>query len=226
MISAITGIVKQVTNQQVSLVVGGIVECTLQVPDSNCYCVGDSVTLVTYMHWNAENGPSFYGFNSHYDKRLFMLIISCAGIGPKIGLAALADLGVVSFVEAIHMSDMKTLSSISGVGMRKAEQIVMHLKNKIATLQDYGEYEGKDGNGQKDGGASGGGMPSGMSEKAKMWQTINLTLESLNYSRTEIAQAMQHLKTVSSESLDREFTFDQLLRMALMSLAKQSTYQK
>ncbi len=215
MISAITGIVKQATNQQVSLTVGALVECTLQVPDSNYYCVGDSVTVVTYMHWNAENGPSFYGFNTHYEKRLFILIISCAGIGPKIGLAALADLGAPAFVEAIHMSDIKQLSSIAGVGMRKAEQIVMHLKSKIASLQDYQDYSEQ--------GSHGGQKNSDLSDRVKMWHTINLTLESLNYSRIEIAQAMQHLKTVSS---DREFTFDQLLRMALMSLAKQTTCQK
>jgi|GEM_PF-285680 len=229
MISAITGIVKQSANQHVTLAVGGIVECTLQVPNGTCYSAGESVALVVYMHWNAEAGPSFYGFSSEYEKRLFMLIISCAGIGPKIGLAALADLGATSFVEAIHMSDIKKLSSISGVGMRKAEQIVMHLKNKIAGLQDYSEYD----DGQKDGGSAGqqgnGQKNNGLSDRVKVWQTINLTLESLNYSRIEIAQAMQYLKTVSTEkelSLEKELTFDQLLRIALMFLAKSSTYQR
>jgi len=216
MISAITGIVKQTANQQVTLVVGAIVECTLQVPDSGCYSAGESATLVVYMHWNAENGPSFYGFSTHYEKRLFMLIIGCAGIGPKIGLSALADLGASAIVEAVHMSDIKQLSTISGVGMRKAEQIVMHLKSKIASLHDYQDYSENYGNGSEE-------KSGGLSDRVKILQTINLTLESLNYSRVEIAQAMQHLKAVSS---DREFTFDQLLRMALMSLAKQTTCQK
>ena len=80
------------------------------------------------MHWNAENGPSFYGFTTPFDKTVFTHIMQCPGIGPKIALTALASIGASGILEAIQCGDIKRLSSINGVGTKKAEQIILHLK--------------------------------------------------------------------------------------------------
>ena len=60
-------------------------------------------------------------------------------------------------------------------------------------------------------------MLSEQPSKIEQWHTINLTLESLNYSRHEITETMNYLKTISAQ---QEFSFDQLLRKALTFLSK------
>ena len=90
--------------------------------------------MQTYMHWNQDNGPTLYGFNSILEKTVFLLIISCSGIGPKIGLAVLHHLEPATFVQAIIEENIKVLSSISGIGAKKAEQICVALKHKVAKL--------------------------------------------------------------------------------------------
>lgn len=197
MISALNGIIKGTSPQHILIEVGPI-ECTLQVPDSTPYQNGSNALIHIYMHWNAENGPSFYGFATPLDRTVFTLIISCSGIGPKIGLSALASLRSTDILEAIQLGDVRTLSSINGIGTKKAEQIILHLKHKISTLIATSD------------------MLSG-SPKIEQWNTIQLALESLSYSRHEISLAMDQLKTASSQ---QEYSFDQLLRKALTFLSK------
>lgn len=205
MISALTGIVKHTYPQQLTLEVGPL-ECTLQIPNSALYVTGIAIHVHVYMHWNAENGPTFYGFATSLDKALFMLIISCSGIGPKIGLTALAHLGSQHIIEAIQLGDVRALSSISGIGAKKAEQIIVQLKHKIATLIESNITNSHTTDKNSPG-----------ARKVEQWHTINLALESLNYSRPEISMALDHLRIISAE---QELPFDQLLRKALTFLAK------
>lgn len=197
MISAITGIIKSASQNHIALDIGSF-ECTLQISNGLAYSIGTSITLHVYAHWNSDNGPSFYGFANTLDRSVFTLLISCNGIGPKIGLAALDTLGAHAILEAIQLGTTRTLSSITGVGTKKAEFLIMHLKDKIAPLL-----------------SSIATKPE--AKILEQWQTVSLTLESLNYSRTEITVAMDHLKTAYQQ---QELSFDQLLRKALTFLAK------
>jgi holliday junction DNA helicase RuvA len=197
MISSINGVVNATAHQAVSIDLGPVT-CTLAVPDSSCYSVGSHAVVHTHMHWNSEYGPTFYGFQTALDKAVFILIISCSGIGPKIALAALASLGAQNFLESIQLGDTRTLSSVSGIGTKKAEQIIMQLKNKISDLIASGQI-------------------THGSAKIEQWHTINLALESLHYSRPEINRAMDHLKSISQGG---EHSFDQLMRKALALLSK------
>ena len=65
--------------------------------------------LHTYLHWNQEQGPSIFGFASDIEREVFLLIISCSGIGPKIGLAVLAQIGSQSFIRAVQQEDIAGL---------------------------------------------------------------------------------------------------------------------
>lgn len=197
MISAVTGIIKSVNPSHVTLEVGPF-ECMLQVPNGLLHTIGTSITLHVHIHWNAENGPSFYGFSNTLDRTVFTLLISCNGIGPKIGLSALDTLGSPAILEAIQLGTARTLSTINGIGTKKAEYLIMHLKDKITPLLSLIATKPE-------------------AKVLEQWQTISLTLESLNYSRTEIVVAMDHLKTASQQ---QDLSFDQLLRRALTFLAK------
>jgi len=79
-----------------------------------------------------EDGVSLYGFVEPFQRRLFDLLISVKGCGPKIGLALIGQLGEEIVANAIVGQDAKQLSRANGVGPRLAERIILELKDKMA----------------------------------------------------------------------------------------------
>ncbi|HLW73398.1 MAG TPA: Holliday junction branch migration protein RuvA [Candidatus Babeliales bacterium] len=199
MVDYFVGIVKETQDQEVVLDLG-MMGIALQVPNAQVFAKGVSVTVYSYVHWNAENGPSLFGFAVPLDRSIFRVIISCSGIGPKIALAILADLGAQSFLHAISVGDDQMLSKVNGIGKKKAEQIIVQLKHKVATLIESGTIEVTD------------------IKESSHFHDVGLALQSLNYSRPEIGRAMDYIK--KNIKIDN-VTFDVLLRQALAYLSKQ-----
>jgi holliday junction DNA helicase RuvA len=197
MITLLSGSIKELAPQSLTLIVGGI-GFAVVVPDERLFYLNQDIVLQIYFHWNQETGPQLYGFTSTLARTVFMLIISCSGLGPKMGLAILAQITPEQFLQAIMLADVKALSSITGVGPKKAESMVMQLKDKVAKINPT---EVK---------TSEGLILSRIKEVAD-------ALSSLNYSRTEIAMALDHVK----KNCDLETSsFNELLRKALSFLAK------
>jgi holliday junction DNA helicase RuvA len=197
MIDRISGVIQAVHKESVIVQVGPV-GLRVFVPEPARLHVDQAIDLQAYMHWNQENGPSLFGFESDLDKEVFLLIIECSGIGPKIGLAVLRDLGAERFLEAIQANDDRTLCAVDGLGPKKIEQVIVQLRRKVAKLLESGiKLQG--------------------SKKLADWQNISNVLTSLNYSRTEIANAMKYL---GEHYADETMPFDGLLRHALSFLAK------
>lgn len=198
MIYSITGTIKEVLDHAV-IIDTGAMGFNLQVPQPHKFTIGQTTQIVTYMHWNAEQGPSLFGFTSALEKTVFLLIIDCSGIGPRIALATLAHMSPAEFLEAIQSANEKALSSISGIGAKKAEQMIVQLKHKVAKLIDAG-------------------IDLGNSAALEKRHEISQVLKSLNYSKGEISSAMHYI----NESYPGNVAFDQLMRHALAYLAKQT----
>ncbi|MFN8219450.1 MAG: Holliday junction branch migration protein RuvA [Fimbriimonadales bacterium] len=77
-----------------------------------------------------EDGVSLYGFLTSYQRRLFDLLMTVKGCGPKVALSLLG-LGEDSVASAILAQDPKVLIRATGVGARLAERILLELKEKI-----------------------------------------------------------------------------------------------
>lgn len=197
MLNYISGTIKNVAEQKVTLDIG-FLGFEIQVPQESAFSQGQKAQLYLYMHWNQEQGPSLFGFQTELEKTVFMTVISCSGIGPKIGLAILDVLGPQRFIEVIQAGDDRALSKVSGIGPKKAEQIIVQLKHKIAKLLDSG-------------------LQVTGSAQITQWQNIQEVLESLNYSRPEIHVAMKQLR---ESAPDVSMPFDQLMRRALSYLAR------
>ena len=149
-----------------------------------------------YTHWNQENGPSLFGFFTQEEKAIFELVISCNGIGPKMGVSILSQIEPAIFVNAIKDGNTKILSSINGIGPKKAEQLVFHLKNKVSDLKNLDIIN---------------------KSLANHFDEISQVLGSLNYSKTEITATFNYLNN-NFEKYD--FNFDELLRKSLSFLSK------
>ncbi len=197
MIATLSGIITNISEQLLVIEQTGI-GFELHVATAGTFNLQQKVTLQTHLHWNQENGPTLYGFNSILEKTTFLLIISCSGIGPKIGLAILNQLEPTIFLQAILEENIKTLSSISGIGAKKAEQICVTLKHKVAKLL-------------KD-------QPNLTASSVSLgaWKDLMDTLTSLGYSAAEVKSAMNFLK---ESNLDSATPLSQLLRKSLAFLA-------
>lgn len=197
MIATISGIVTSVEEQNIIVEQTGI-GFELYVATPQAFTLHQQVSLQTYLHWNQENGPTLYGFNSVIEKTVFLLIISCSGIGPKIGLAVLNHLDSATFLQAIIEENIKILSSISGIGAKKAEQICVALKHKVAKfLKDQPDL-------------------TSSSTSLSTWKDLTETLTSLGYSPSEIKSATNFLK---ENNIDSSTPFSNILRKTLAFLA-------
>src|SRR5687767_5760119 len=93
--------------------------------------IGKGVKLLTHLTIR-EDAHLLYGFISAQERDLFRLLINTvSGIGPKIALNVLSGMSVTAFRGAVANGDIKSLSSISGVGKKTAERILVELRDKV-----------------------------------------------------------------------------------------------
>ncbi len=197
MLASLSGTVQSLSTQLVVIDVGGI-GFAVVVARETAFTLDQKIQLYTHLHWNQEQGPSLFGFITEAERTVFLLLISCSGVGPKLALAVLADLGVSPFIEAVQSGNEGALSSVSGIGEKKAEQIIVHLKHKVAKLMVTGaSFEG--------------------AKVDERWHEVAQVLQTLNYSRTEISGAMSYVREACK---GKQESFDQMMRHALSFLSK------
>ena len=98
---------------------------------------GKNIRILTHLHIR-EQEQTLYGFQTHDERDLFRLLINrVSGIGPKLGLAVLSAMSVGEFQDAVIRSDIAALSTISGLGKKTAERIVLELKDKIGVTEAW-----------------------------------------------------------------------------------------
>jgi Holliday junction DNA helicase RuvA len=78
-----------------------------------------------------EDSLSLYGFLHAFERRLFDLLLTVKGCGPKVALALLGQVGAESMVSAVIAQDARILARASGVGPKLAERIALELREKI-----------------------------------------------------------------------------------------------
>lgn len=78
-----------------------------------------------------ENALELYGFVDQEEKILFEMLIGVTGIGPRLALTILSGISPSFFQRAVLEGDTQRLTSISGIGKKSAERIVLELKEKI-----------------------------------------------------------------------------------------------
>ena len=104
----------------------------VQVPtnDFDRALLGEPVKFYTYHHIR-EQSQELFGFSSLTAKKLFELLITVQGVGPKAALAILS-LGESEEVRnAIANSDSVYITKASGVGKKTAERVIVDLSDKV-----------------------------------------------------------------------------------------------
>lgn len=197
MISSISGLLIKIDESKIVLVQAGI-GFEMMCPTAMHLNINQTIQLQTYLHWSQENGPSLYGFETAIQKDLFLMLIDCQGIGPKLGISILQQTDSAQLLQMIAQEDMPGLGKIKGLGAKKAEVICMHLKDKILKMASMHPH-----------------LTAATS--LGVWNDLQATLTSLHYSVPEIKQATA---TVKESLAGQTVPFDLLLRKALTVLAK------
>ena len=83
-----------------------------------------------------ENALDLYGFGSEEELRLFELLLTVSGIGPKSALAILDIASTETLRSAISGGNATYLTKVSGIGRKTAEKIVLELKDKVGVSAD------------------------------------------------------------------------------------------
>ena len=91
---------------------------------------GSRVSLFTELVVK-EDGWALYGFDSPTERTVFRHLLSASGFGPKLALALLSALGPERTVRSIQARDLTALSSVSGIGRKKAERLVLELQDRF-----------------------------------------------------------------------------------------------
>lgn len=94
--------------------------------------IGKEVKVHTY-YYVREDNISIYGFLSKEELRVFELLLLVSGIGCKLALNIISGISPYDFSLAVISSDLKALTSISGVGPKVAQRIVLELKDRLKT---------------------------------------------------------------------------------------------
>ncbi len=137
----IAHLIGQVTEKQENSVIidvhGVGYEVLLSSLDAENTHTDDQVKLYTY-HAIRENSEDLYGFSSLVMKRLFEMLISVNGVGPKAALAILSLGDAETVRNAIANADATFVAKASGVGKKSAERIIVDLRDKVGEPSVYG----------------------------------------------------------------------------------------
>lgn len=92
--------------------------------------VGTPAKLWTHLAVR-EDALDLYGFVDEQELRFFTLLLTVSGIGPKSALGILDIAPFETLLSAIASGNIAHLTSVSGIGKKTAEKIVLELKDKL-----------------------------------------------------------------------------------------------
>jgi Holliday junction DNA helicase RuvA len=201
MINFLQGIIVEKSPTKLSIEVGGVgFEVNITLP---CYeslgSVGDMAKVTTYLHVREDN-LQLYGFESNDERELFLQLISIPGIGPKKAQVILSSVSVEYLQKYIIEEDLAALTSLSGVGRKTAQRLILDLKDKVKpaiALQARLPSSGLE-----------------LPEKDRIMNEAFTALVSLGFSRNNAQLALQKVKQHSKQDL----TLEELIKQALRQM--------
>lgn len=99
--------------------------------------VEGSQAEVFISHVFKDPGQELFGFETLREKKLFELLTSVKGVGPKSAYSLLTALGPETVIQAVQLENKKSLSKAPGIGAKAAAQICLDLSNKIQSVLMY-----------------------------------------------------------------------------------------
>ena len=141
MIAHIKGSIEEKFGNSLILDVGGVgYEIMVSALDYEAVSLNEERKFYTY-HQVRENAEELYGFSTLAAKKIFELLISVQGIGPKAAMAILSLAETEEVRNAIANADAAFIAKASGVGKKSAERVIVDLSDKVGIPSHYGVTE-------------------------------------------------------------------------------------
>jgi holliday junction DNA helicase RuvA len=162
---------------------------------------GHHATLPTSMVVR-EDSLTLFGFADEDEKQVFELVQTASGVGPKLAQAMLAVLSPDAVRRAVAGDDVRTLTTVPGIGQKGAQRIILELKDRIGLPV-----------------ASSGGVPL----PAEPWRRqVQQGLVGLGWSAKDADRAIEEVSDQAGVSTGSTGAVDvaALLRAALRTLSR------
>ncbi len=201
MYAYIDGIVEEVTEKYAVLDNQGI-GYEIYMPSTSLSRLVHHENIKIYTYYSAtDNGTFLYGFLTKEEKRLFLLLISVSGVGPKGAMAILSVLSPEDLTYAIIGENVKAITAANGIGTKAAQKIIVELKDKLdlgATIESSLTK----------------GEASQDSSLGAMKNNVLSGLTALGFSSSDAIKALNQVE------VDEDVTEEYLLKAALSKLKR------
>ncbi len=81
-----------------------------------------------------EDAWTLYGFDTTSERTIFQRLLGATGLGPRLALGILSTLGPERAVRSIQGKDVAALSTVSGIGKKRAEKLIVELSDRFADI--------------------------------------------------------------------------------------------
>ena len=130
-----------------------------------------------------------YGFPNLNILRMFELLITVSGIGPKVAMTILRNSTLESIINAVSKADVSFFVAIPGIGKKGAQKIIIDLKNKVGGISEL------DLNDEGDGDIVDGLVSMGFERKS-----IQKVLQKIDKDKSDSEKIKLAIKTLSINS--------------------------
>jgi Holliday junction DNA helicase RuvA len=160
-------------------------------------------TLFVHTHVR-EDVFSLFGFATEGDRVAFRTLIGVSSVGPKTAIAVLSALPAPDLGQAIARKELGKLTSITGIGKKTAERLLLELKDKVPILSAAGPRTG-----------GVGPQPPSSVAPSSNGDVLARALVNMGYRQGEAERAVEQLASKVGE-----LPLPELLKEALAVLSK------
>lgn len=135
MIASLSGRVADLGEDYAVVEVGGVgLQVYLPAPQRAEMNTGQAVTLHSYLVVR-ETELTLYGFEAKEERDFFVMLLGVKGVGPRLALAILSALDPNAIRRAVVNEQPEVFGRVSGVGKKTAQQILLHLQDKVTAIE-------------------------------------------------------------------------------------------
>jgi Holliday junction DNA helicase RuvA len=143
MIAFVKGIIADISDRSVIIETQGVGYEVATTTDALTKAqLGAEMALFTHLVVR-EDSMELYGFRTRQELTFFQMLITVSGVGPRSAVAIVSLGSIESIQRAIGSGDATYLTSVSGIGRKTAEKIIIDLRDKLAALGHKGGMGGE-----------------------------------------------------------------------------------
>ena len=164
-------------------------------------------------HIKKEDSDLLFGFTSKEQKNFFIEILSIRGVGSQISMGILNKFSINELINAIKTQNKKLICSVPGIGQKMSDRLLLELKSKFKNELQIDDELNKNN------------FLKNNTEINNVLKDLQLTLESLNYTKREIKSILPIIikETNALTNKEKKISFEDLLKLAMDYLDNDSS---